>query len=69
MKAIKQRFKPSQFLLGLILAAIDTIGVILTLAFSLLLNYHDILDKAQNELDIQIGTKRQIVEFRCLIIE
>lgn len=52
MKAIKQRFKPSQFLLGLILAAIDTIGVILTLAFSLLLNYHDILDKAQNELDI-----------------
>ncbi|KDO37196.1 hypothetical protein CISIN_1g019564mg [Citrus sinensis] len=48
--------------LGLILAATDTTAVTLTWVISLLLNHRDILNKAQNELDIQVGTKRQVNE-------
>ncbi|GAY66343.1 hypothetical protein CUMW_248000 [Citrus unshiu] len=48
--------------LALILAATDTTTVILTWVISLLLNHRDILNKAQNELDIQVGTKKQVNE-------
>ena len=47
---------------ALILAATDTTTVTLTWVMSLLLNHRDILNKAQNELDIQVGTKRQVNE-------
>ncbi|KAL9450958.1 hypothetical protein AB3S75_012660 [Citrus x aurantiifolia] len=48
--------------LALILAATDTTAVTLTWIISLLLNHHDILNKARNELDSQVGTKRQLNE-------
>ncbi|KAJ0024254.1 hypothetical protein Pint_08877 [Pistacia integerrima] len=48
--------------LALILAAADTSKVTLTWALSLLLNNPDVLKKAQNELDIQIGKERQVWE-------
>ncbi|KAH9753333.1 Xanthotoxin 5-hydroxylase CYP82C4 [Citrus sinensis] len=48
--------------LALILAATDTTTVTLTWVISLLLNHRDILNKAQNELDIQVGTKKQVNE-------
>ncbi|KAH9753340.1 Xanthotoxin 5-hydroxylase CYP82C4 [Citrus sinensis] len=48
--------------LGLIIAGLDTTTVTLTWVISLLLNHRDILDKVQNELDIQVGTKRQVNE-------
>ncbi|KAK9214975.1 hypothetical protein WN944_006978 [Citrus x changshan-huyou] len=48
--------------LALILGAADTTTVTLTWVMSLLLNHRDILNKAQNELDIQVGTKRQVNE-------
>ncbi|XP_031281527.1 cytochrome P450 CYP82D47-like [Pistacia vera] len=48
--------------LALILAAADTSTVTLTWALSLLLNNPDVLKKAQNELDIQIGKERQVRE-------
>ena len=47
---------------ALILAATDTTAVTLTWIISPLLNHHDILNKARNELDIQVGTKRQVNE-------
>ena len=47
---------------ALILAATDTTTVTLTWVISLLLNHGDILNKAQNELDIQVGTKKQVNE-------
>ncbi|ESR45956.1 hypothetical protein CICLE_v10003976mg, partial [Citrus x clementina] len=47
---------------ALILAATDTTAVTLTWIISPLLNHHDILNKARNELDIQVGTKRQSME-------
>ncbi|KAH9687346.1 Xanthotoxin 5-hydroxylase CYP82C4 [Citrus sinensis] len=46
--------------LALILGATDTTKITLTWVMSLLLNHRDILNKAQNELDIQVGTKRQV---------
>ncbi|KDO38290.1 hypothetical protein CISIN_1g0485651mg, partial [Citrus sinensis] len=45
---------------ALILGATDTTKITLTWVMSLLLNHRDILNKAQNELDIQVGTKRQV---------
>ncbi|KAJ0025698.1 hypothetical protein Pint_08878 [Pistacia integerrima] len=48
--------------LALILAASDTTAVTLTWALSLLLNNRHVLKKAQNELDVQIGTGRQVNE-------
>ena len=47
---------------GLIIAGLDTTTVTLTWVIYLLLNHRDILDKVQNELDIQVGTKRQVNE-------
>ncbi|KAH9767462.1 Xanthotoxin 5-hydroxylase CYP82C4 [Citrus sinensis] len=44
----------------LIVAAADTTVVTLTWAIALLLNNRDVLKKAQDELDIQVGTKRQV---------
>lgn len=46
----------------LIVAAADTTVVTLTWAIALLLNNHDVLKKAQDELDIQVGTERQVNE-------
>jgi len=46
----------------LILAASDTTSVTLTWTLSLLLNNHDVLKKAQDELDIHIGRERQVKE-------
>ncbi|KAK9233525.1 hypothetical protein WN943_023775 [Citrus x changshan-huyou] len=48
--------------LSLILAASDTTAVTLTWAIALLLNNRDVLKKAQNELDAQVGTNRQVNE-------
>lgn len=36
----------------------ETSTVTLTWTIALLLNNHDVLNKAQNELDIQVGTKK-----------
>ena len=46
----------------LIVAATDTTAVTLTWAIALLLNNPDVLKKAQDELDIQVGTERQVNE-------
>jgi cytochrome P450 len=46
----------------LILAASDTTSVTLTWTLSLLLNNHEVLKKAQDELDIHIGRERQVKE-------
>ena len=43
-------------------AGVDTTSITLIWILSLLLNHPDILKKAQNELDIQVGTKRQVDE-------
>ncbi|KAL9447848.1 hypothetical protein AB3S75_015342 [Citrus x aurantiifolia] len=48
--------------MGLVLAATDNTAITLTWVMSLLLNHRDILNKAQNELDILVGTKRQVNE-------
>ncbi|KAH9702837.1 Xanthotoxin 5-hydroxylase CYP82C4 [Citrus sinensis] len=48
--------------LTLIVAATDTTAVTLTWAIALLLNNPDVLKKAQDELDIQVGTERQVNE-------
>ncbi|KAL5844987.1 hypothetical protein ACOSQ4_010945 [Xanthoceras sorbifolium] len=48
--------------LAMILAASSTTTVTLTWALTLLLNYRDILKKAQNELDTQVGLERQVNE-------
>ncbi|KAJ4701845.1 Cytochrome P450 [Melia azedarach] len=48
--------------LALVLAGADTTTVTLTWVLSLLLNHRDVLKKAQNELDIQIGTGRLVNE-------
>ncbi|KAK2648076.1 hypothetical protein Ddye_015565 [Dipteronia dyeriana] len=48
--------------LNLILGATDTTSVTLTWALSLLLNHSNVLKKAQNELDIHVGSKRQVKE-------
>ncbi|GMY28546.1 cytochrome P450 CYP82D47-like [Fagus crenata] len=45
--------------LALILGGSDTTTVTLTWALSLLLNNHEILRKAQQELDLQVGRERQ----------
>ncbi|KAK3231503.1 hypothetical protein Dsin_003384 [Dipteronia sinensis] len=46
----------------MILAATDTTTVTLTWALTLLLNHRDILKNAQNELDTQVGSERQVKE-------
>ena len=46
----------------LIVAAADTSVVTLTWAIALLLNNRDVLKKAQDELDIQVGTERPVNE-------
>ncbi|KAB5526768.1 hypothetical protein DKX38_020615 [Salix brachista] len=48
--------------LGLILAASHTTAITLTLALSLLLNNRDVLEKAQDELDIHVSRERQVKE-------
>ncbi|KAK1564920.1 hypothetical protein Q3G72_014716 [Acer saccharum] len=48
--------------LNLILAATDTTSVTLTWALTLLLNHRNVLKKVQNELDIHVGSKRQVKE-------
>ncbi|KAK9189660.1 hypothetical protein WN943_018259 [Citrus x changshan-huyou] len=46
----------------IIVAAADTSVVTLTWAIALLLNNRDVLKKAQDELDIQVGTERPVNE-------
>ena len=46
----------------IIIAAADTSVVTLTWAIALLLNNRDVLKKAQDELDIQVGTERLVNE-------
>ena len=46
----------------IIIAAADTSVVTLTWAIALLLNNRDVLKKAQDELDIQVGTERPVNE-------
>ena len=46
----------------LILAGTDTSSATLTWALSLLLNNHEVLNKAIHELDTQIGKERMVVE-------
>ncbi|KAJ4706762.1 Cytochrome P450 [Melia azedarach] len=48
--------------LALVLAGTDTTTVTMTWVLSLLLNHRDVLKKAQNELDIQIGRERLVNE-------
>ncbi|KAK1555102.1 hypothetical protein Q3G72_021894 [Acer saccharum] len=48
--------------LAMILVASDTTTVTLTWALTLLLNHRNILRKAQNELDTQVGLERQVKE-------
>uniref|UniRef100_A0A2N9I0Z8 Cytochrome P450 n=1 Tax=Fagus sylvatica TaxID=28930 RepID=A0A2N9I0Z8_FAGSY len=48
--------------LALILGGSDTTTVTLTWALSLLLNNHEVLRKAQQELDLQVGRERQVKE-------
>ncbi|KAL5780382.1 hypothetical protein ACOSQ2_011119 [Xanthoceras sorbifolium] len=48
--------------LTIILAASDTTMVTLTWTLTLLLNHHNILKKAQNELNTQVGSERQVNE-------
>ncbi|CAL5346004.1 unnamed protein product [Camellia sinensis] len=48
--------------MGLITGGADTIAVMLTWAFSLLMNNLHVLKKAQEELDIHIGKERQVDE-------
>jgi cytochrome P450 len=47
---------------ALILGGTDTTTVTLTWALSLLLNNREVLKKAQEELDVQIGRERQVKE-------
>ncbi|KAF5468357.1 hypothetical protein F2P56_012514 [Juglans regia] len=51
-----------RLLQGLILAGTDTTTVTMTWALSLLLNNREALKKAQQELDLQIGRDRLVME-------
>ncbi|TXG52312.1 hypothetical protein EZV62_021481 [Acer yangbiense] len=48
--------------LAMILAASDTVMLTLIWALTLLLNHRDVLKKAQYELDIHVGSKKQVNE-------
>jgi cytochrome P450 len=47
---------------ALILAGTDTTTVTMTWSLSLLLNNREALKKAQQELDVQIGRERQVMQ-------